>query len=69
MKEPERPPKEFDCIASKKSAQAAIFEKTRRMSIAELREFYRRAAEEGSLGEKWKRIPLAPLYPAKRESS
>ncbi len=48
--------KEFDCIEFKRQAQARIYERIRDLSPEEEIEYFRKAADEGPLGEWWKSI-------------
>jgi hypothetical protein len=48
--------KGFDALAFKEQAQARIIAETRGMSHAEEIEYFRRSAEEGPMGEWWKRV-------------
>jgi len=48
--------KRFDCIEFKDRAQERILEDTRSMSPEERREYLRRRAEDGALGEWWRRV-------------
>ncbi len=46
--------KDFDCVEFKRQAQARIYERIKDLSPAEEIDYFRKAAEEGSLGEAWK---------------
>lgn len=49
-------PKTFDCIAFKRVMQQRIYEDTKDMTIAEQVDYFRRRAEEGPLGEWWRKV-------------
>ena len=44
----------FDCVAFKRRAQARIYERLKGLSPEEGIAYFRRAAEEGPLGDWWK---------------
>ena len=46
--------KDFDCVEFKRQAQARIYERIKGLSPEEEIDYFRKAAEEGSLGESWK---------------
>lgn len=46
--------KDFDCIEFKRKAQARIYEQIKDPSPQEEIEYFRKAAENGPLGESWK---------------
>lgn len=48
--------KSFDCIAFKREAQRQIYEDTKHMTSEEQIEYFRKRAEEGSLGHWWRRV-------------
>jgi hypothetical protein len=48
--------KSFDCLAFKDRVQAEIYEEIKDLSPAEEVEYFRKAAQEGPLGEWWKRV-------------
>ena len=48
--------KEFDCIEFKRQAQARIYERIRNLSPEEEIEYFRKAADEGPLAERWRAI-------------
>ena len=48
--------KEFDCVEFKRQAQARIYERIKGLSPEEEIEYFRKAADEGPLGEWWKSI-------------
>ena len=48
--------KDFDCIEFKRQAQARIYEIIKNLSPEEEIEYFRKAAEEGPLGIRWKDI-------------
>jgi len=49
-----RPKKAFDCVEFKRRAQARIYERIKDLSPEEEIDYFRKAAEEGPLGESWK---------------
>ncbi len=49
-----KPEKDFDCIEFKRQAQARIYERIKDLSPEEEIAYFRKAAEDGSLGESWK---------------
>ena len=48
------PQKDFDCVEFKRRAQARINERIKNLSPQEEIDYFRRAAEEGPLGQPWK---------------
>ena len=48
--------KEFDCVEFKRRAQSRIYERIKDLSPEEEIEYFRRAADEGPLGQWWKSI-------------
>ena len=48
--------KEFDCVEFKRQAQSRIYERIRDLSPKEEIEYFRKAADEGPLGQWWKSI-------------
>jgi hypothetical protein len=48
--------KTFDCISYKHEVQSKIYEETRNMTPEEQIEYFRRRAEEGSLGSWWRKV-------------
>ena len=48
--------KTFDCVACKRQAQARIYEVIRNLSPEEEIAYFRKAAEEGPLGEWWRSL-------------
>lgn len=48
--------KEFDCVEFKRRAQSRIYERIKGLSPEEEIEYFRRAADEGPLGDWWKSI-------------
>lgn len=46
--------KDFDCVEFKRQAQARIYEWIKDLSPEEEIDYFRKAAEEGPLGESWK---------------
>ena len=48
--------KEFDCIEFKRQAQSRIYERIKDLSPEEEIEYFRKAADEGPLGQRWKAI-------------
>ena len=48
--------KDFDCIEFKRQTQARIYERIKGLSPEEEIEYFRKAADEGSLGQWWKAI-------------
>jgi hypothetical protein len=48
--------KTFDCIAYKRKVQEQIYEQTRHMTTEEQIQYFRRRAEEGSLGDWWRKV-------------
>jgi hypothetical protein len=48
--------KAFDCIEYKRRVQAEIYEKIKDLTPGEEIDFFRRRAEEGSLGEWWRQV-------------
>lgn len=46
--------KDFDCIEFKRQAQARIYDQIKDLSPQQEIEYFRRAAEEGPLGDSWK---------------
>ena len=53
-----RAPKAFDCVAFKRQAQARIYANTKGLGPDEEIAYFRRAADEGPLGDWWR--SLAP---------
>lgn len=51
----------IDCLELKRRAQEEILEETRGMSPEEEIEYFRQAAETGSLGELWNSLPMDSL--------
>ena len=51
--------KAFDCIAYKREVQRRIYEETQHMTSDEQIEYFRRRAEEGSLGTWWRAVKAA----------
>lgn len=49
-----RAKKDFDCVEFKRQAQARIYERIKDLSPEEEIDYFRKAAEEGPLGEAWK---------------
>lgn len=56
---PTQSTKTFDCIDYKRRVQSEIYEATRHLSTEEQIEYFRRRAEEGPLGDWWKRVKRA----------
>jgi hypothetical protein len=54
-----RPEKTFDCLAFKDRAQARLIEETRGMTAEQETAYLTRKAEEGPLGEWWKKVKAA----------
>jgi hypothetical protein len=52
---------DFDCLAFKDQVQVEIFEETKHFSREELKQFFRRRAAQGPLGDLWKKIPARKL--------
>ncbi len=48
--------KNFDCIAYKRRVQEEIYEETKDLTIDEQVEYFSRRAQEGPLGEWWRKI-------------
>ncbi len=48
--------KEFDCIAAKREAQAAIFEDIKGIAAEQEIEYFHKAATDGPLGGWWKTV-------------
>jgi len=48
--------KDFDCVEFKRQAQARIYERIKGLSPQEEIEYFRRAAEQGPLGDWWKNM-------------
>ena len=46
--------KDFDCVEFKRRAQARIYERIKDLSPEEEIDYFRKAAEDGPLGESWK---------------
>ena len=46
--------KDFDCVEFKRQAQARIYERIKDLSPEDEIDYFRKAAEEGPLGEAWK---------------
>jgi len=46
--------KDYDCVAFKDEAQAAIYEETKGLSRSELTEYFRRRVEEGPFAQLWR---------------
>ena len=46
--------KDFDCVEFKRQAQARIYETIKDLSPEEEIEYFRKAAEQGPLGDWWK---------------
>jgi hypothetical protein len=68
MKE-NRTPTLFDCVAFKRKAQARIYRETKNMTLEEQIARYERQAEEGPLGEWWKRVKSANKRASARRPS
>lgn len=51
--------KSFDCIAYKQEVQRRIYEETKHMTSEEQIEYFRRRAEEGTLGNWWRSVKSA----------
>ncbi len=49
-----RPKKDFDCVEFKRQAQARIYERIKDLSPEEEIDYFRKAAEEGPLGDAWR---------------
>lgn len=56
--------KNFDCVEFKRKAQARIYERIKDLSPEEEVEYFRKAAEEGSLGEWWKALKNRSRIPS-----
>jgi len=52
--------KGFDCVAFKRQAQSRIYEQIKGLSPEEEIEYFRRAADEGPLGNWWKKLRRSP---------
>ena len=48
--------KSFDCLAYKERIQLEVYEDIKGMSFEEERAYFRRRAEQGPLGQWWKRV-------------
>lgn len=46
--------KDFDCVEFKRQAQARIYDQIKDLSPHQEIDYFRRAAEEGPLGDSWK---------------
>ena len=46
----------FDCLEFKWKVQAEIYEQTKDLTVEEQIEYFRRRAEEGSLGSWWRKV-------------
>jgi len=51
--------KSFDCLAYKQRVQSEIYQEIKDMSFEQEQGYFRRRAEEGPLGQWWKRIKAA----------
>ena len=51
--------KTFDCVAFKREAQQRIYEEIKELSAEEQIEYFRRKAEEGPLGDWWRKVKAA----------
>ena len=49
-----RADKDFDCVEFKRQAQARIYERIKDLSPEEEIDYFRKAAEEGPLGDAWR---------------
>jgi len=49
-------PKAFDCVEFKRQAQLEIYEKIKSLSPQEEIEYFRRRAEQGPLGNWWRKV-------------
>lgn len=49
-----RAKKDFDCVEFKRQAQARIYQRIKDLSPEEEIDYFRKAAEQGPLGESWK---------------
>ena len=49
-----RAKKDFDCVEFKRQAQARIYERIKNLSPEEEIDYFRKAVEDGPLGESWK---------------
>ncbi len=56
--------KNFDCVEFKRQAQARIYERIKDLSPEEEVEYFRKAAEEGSLGDWWKALQKHSRVPS-----
>jgi len=54
-----RAKKSFDCLAYKQRVQAEVYQEIKDMSFEEEQGYFQRRAEEGPLGQWWKRIKAA----------
>lgn len=54
-----RAEKAFDCLAYKRRVQCEIYEEIKGLDFQEERAYFQRRAEEGPLGQWWKRIKAA----------
>ena len=61
--------KTFDCLAFKAASQRDIMKELEGLSPAEQREHLRRAAEEGPLGDWWKKTKAALAAARERSDS
>lgn len=59
--------KSFDCLAYKERVQAEIYEETKGMSYAQLREYFEKRVASGPFADLWTRIP-SRFSPAARRS-
>ena len=48
--------KDFDCIAYKRQVQQEIYEEIKGLTIDEQVEYFSRCAQEGPLGDWWRRL-------------
>jgi hypothetical protein len=58
--------KRFDCVACKRKVQAEMYEEIKDLSTAEQIEYVRRRAEQGPLGDWWRRVQEERSRPTQR---
>ena len=59
MTTPMKIKKAFDCVEFKRRAQSEIFEHIQGMSHEQERAYFQAQAEQGALGDWWKRVKTA----------
>ena len=58
-----RTEKSFDCLAYKRRVQSEVYEEVKNLSASQERAYFEQRAEQGPLGQWWKRIKAAAQEP------